>query len=151
VAGFYDVTLSGTGWCVSAGKTMGWLIESKTLGIEKLLPSMRTDIVLDHLGEGRRIIIDTKFNSIVVKGWYRDETLRSGYLYQIYAYLRSQEGKGDPLADKSSGLLLHPSVGDMVNEAVVIQGHEIRFATVNLGGEAKEIRKQLLDVLEAGQ
>lgn len=47
------------------------------------------------------------------------------------------------------GLLLHPSVGDMVDESVVIQGHKIRFATVDLGAEAREIRTQLLQVLEA--
>jgi 5-methylcytosine-specific restriction enzyme subunit McrC len=148
IAGFYDVALFGKGWRVEAGKTMGWLIESRSPGIDKILPSMRTDIILDHSGTGRRIVIDTKFNSVVTRGWYREETLRSGYIYQIYAYLRSQEGNGDPLAETASGLLLHPSVGDMVNEAVVIQNHEIRFATVDLGATAKEIRAQLLQVLE---
>lgn len=148
IAGFYDVVLSTRGWRVNAGKTIGWLIESKSSGIDKILPSMRTDIVLDHSGAGRRIVIDTKFNSVVTRGWYREETLRSGYVYQIYAYLRSQEGNGDPLVKKASGLLLHPSVGEMVNEAVTIQNHEIRFATVDLGATAKEIREQLLHVLE---
>ncbi|MCE9968747.1 5-methylcytosine-specific restriction endonuclease system specificity protein McrC [Aeromonas salmonicida] len=146
-AGFYDVVLSKSGWRVDAGKTMSWQIERKTLGIDKILPTMRTDIILDHSDAGRRIVIDTKFNSVVKRGWYREETLRSGYLYQIYAYLRSQEGKGAPLAKNASGLLLHPSVGYMVNEAVVIQNHEIRFATVDLGSSAREIREQLLQVL----
>jgi 5-methylcytosine-specific restriction enzyme subunit McrC len=147
IAGFYDVVLSKRGWRVDSGKTINWQIESKSLGIDKILPSMRTDIILDHSDAGRRIVIDTKFNSVVTRGWYREETLRSGYIYQIYAYLRSQEGNGDPLAEKASGLLLHPSVGDMVNEAVMIQNHEIRFATVDLGATAKEIREQLLQVL----
>ncbi|HHQ4527087.1 TPA: 5-methylcytosine-specific restriction endonuclease system specificity protein McrC [Aeromonas hydrophila] len=138
IAGFYDVVLSKSGWRVDAGKTMSWQIERKTLGIDKILPTMRTDIILDHSDAGHRIVIDTKFNSVVKRGWYREETLRSGYLYQIYAYLRSQEGKGDPLAQNASGLLLHPSVGYMVNEAVVIQNHEIRFATVDLGSSARE-------------
>ena len=35
----------------------------------------------------------------------------------------------------------------MVDESVVIQGHEIRFATVDLGATAREIRKQLLKVV----
>lgn len=148
IAGFYDVALSGQGWDVNAGKTIDWLVESKSHGIDKILPSMRTDIVLDHTDTGRRIIIDTKFNSVVTRGWYREETLRSGYMYQIYAYLRSQEGNGDPLSVNASGLLLHPSIGEMVNEMVVIQGHEIRFATVDLSADAKEIRAQLLRMLE---
>jgi len=147
VAGFYDVVLSGSGWRIDAGKTISWLIEQKTSGIDKILPSMRTDVVLDHRGSGRRIVIDTKFTSIVTQGWYREESLRSGYIYQIYAYLRSQEGKGDPLSTHASGLLLHPSIHAMVDEAVVIQGHEIRFATVDLGATAREIRKQLLKIV----
>ena len=148
IAGFYDVVLSTRGWHVDAGKTIGWLIQCKSPGIDKILPSMRTDIILEHSDAGRRTVIDTKFNSVVTRGWYREETLRSGYIYQIYAYLRSQEGNGDALAEKASGLLLHPSVGDMVNEVVVIQNHEIRFATVDLAATAKEIREQLLQVLE---
>jgi 5-methylcytosine-specific restriction enzyme subunit McrC len=148
IAGFYDVVLAGQGWRVGAGKTIGWRIDVKSPGIEKILPSMRTDIILDHSGTGRRIVIDTKFNSVVTRGWYREETLRSGYIYQIYTYLRSQEDNGDPLAANASGLLLHPSVGNTVNEAVVIQGHEIRFATVDLGASTKEIRAQLLEVLK---
>lgn len=148
IAGFYDVVLSRRGWRVDVGKTYGWQIKSRSPGIDKILPSMRTDIILDHLDAGRRIIIDTKFNSIVTRGWYREETLRSGYIYQIYAYLRSQEDNGDPVANNASGLLLHPSVGDMVNEVVVIQNHEIRFSTVDLGATAREIREQLLQVLE---
>ena len=87
IAGFYDVVLSKRGWRVDSGKTINWQIESKSLGIDKILPSMRTDIILDHSDAGRRIVIDTKFNSVVTRGWYREETLRSGYIYQIYAYL----------------------------------------------------------------
>lgn len=39
----------------------------------------------------------------------------------------------------------------MVNEAVVSQNHKIRFATVNLGATAREIREQLLQVLGVPQ
>ena len=84
-----------------------------------------------------------EFNSMLASGWHRDKALRSGYLYQIYAYLRSQAGRGDPLADRAEGLLLHPSVGESVDETAVIQGHRIRFATVDLTASTSEIRKQL--------
>lgn len=148
VAGFYDVVLSPMGWRINAGKTINWLVERKTSGIDKILPSMRTDVVLEHRGAGRRIVIDTKFTSILTRGWYRDETLRSGYVYQIYAYLRSQVGDGDPLATHASGLLLHPSIEETVDETAVIQGHAIRFATVDLGATAKEIRNRLMQLVE---
>lgn len=148
IGGFYDVVLSPKGWRVRCGGTLNWQIEGKTPGIDEILPAMRTDVVLDHVESGRRIVIDTKFTSIVTAGWYREETLRSGYIYQIYAYLRSQEGRGDALADSASGLLLHPAVGGEVDVSVTIQGHLIRFATVDLMASPTEIRSRLLRVSE---
>ena len=65
--------LAGEGWRVYAGKTISWPVESKSSGIDKILLSMRTDIVLDNSDAGRRIVIDTKFNSVVTRGWYREE------------------------------------------------------------------------------
>ena len=148
IGGFYDVVLSPQGWQVKCGGMLRWQISQKTTGIDSILPAMRTDVVLDHLITGRRIVIDTKFTSIVTNGWYREETLRSGYVYQIYAYLRSQVGRDDPLADHASGLLLHPAIGSAIDETVVIQGHSVRFATVNLAASPGEIRTQLLKLCE---
>lgn len=148
IGGFYDVVLSREDWRVQCGGTLGWQIQGKTAGIDKILPTMRTDVVLTHAASGRRIVIDTKFTSIVTSGWYREETLRSGYVYQIYAYLRSQVGRGDALADSASGMLLHPSVGDEVDESVSIQGQTIRFATVDLRASPTEIRSRLLRLCE---
>ena len=148
VGGFYDVVLSPKGWRVQCGATLGWQIESQSAGIDKILPTMRTDVVLDHASSGRRIVIDTKFTSITTSGWYREETLKSGYIYQMYAYLRSQVGRGDAMADGASGLLLHPAIGAMVDEMVSIQGHAIRFATVDLTASSTQIRQQLTGLVE---
>jgi 5-methylcytosine-specific restriction enzyme subunit McrC len=144
VGGFYQVVLSPQEWQVRCGTVLEWKIEQRSAGIDQILPRMRTDIVLDHSASSRRIVIDTKFTSIVTTGWHREESLRSGYVYQIYAYLRSQVGRGDALADSASGLLLHPSVGPEVDQIVVIQGHGIRFATVDLTASAASIRTRLL-------
>jgi 5-methylcytosine-specific restriction enzyme subunit McrC len=146
IGGFYDVVLSSQGWSVRCGKTLGWQVEHKTPGIDQILPTMRTDVVLDHAPSGRRVVIDTKFTSIVTSGWYREESLRSGYVYQIYAYLHSQVGRGDALADSASGLLLHPSVGQEVDQTAVIQGHSIRFATVDLTASPPDIRARLVSL-----
>ena len=148
VGGFFDVVLSPMGWQVACGRPLRWQIELETLGISKILPMMRTDIVLDHQPSGRRVVVDTKFNAILTSGWYREETVRSGYVYQIYAYLHSQKGQGDPLADLAEGLLLHPSIGKALDETVLIQGHPIRFATVDLTASAADIRSQLLRTIE---
>ena len=149
IAGFYAVVLPARGWTVQAGQQLQWPVGAKTAGIPDILPGMRTDIVLDRAAEGRRIVIDTKFNALLTSGWYREETLRSGYVYQIYAYLRSQEG--EPVANAAEGLLLHPSVGgEIVDEAAQIQGHLIRFSTVDLSLPASKIRERLLAIVEDG-
>lgn len=50
--------------------------------------------------------------------------------------------------DRSAcGLFIHPSVGEDINEYVVIQDHKIQFATVDLAASAKEIRRQLLGLI----
>ena len=147
VGGFYEVTLSRRGWRVSTGKWLDWKIERRTRNVDKILPKMQTDVVLEHSASNRRIVIDTKFTSILTSGRYREETLSSEYLFQIYAYLRSQAGRGDPAADRAEGLLLHPSVGEMADETAVIQGHPIRFATVDLTAPGLTIRQQLLKLV----
>ena len=147
IGGFFAHALGSTGWRVRCGATQKWQISDQSNGIQRLLPSMRTDIILDNSMKQRRIVIDTKFNSIVSPGWYREETLRSGYIYQMYTYIRSQVGLGDLLADTALGLLLHPSVGIDVDEYVVIQGHKIRFSTVDLTASHSSIRTQLLRLI----
>ena len=146
VGGFFHVVLSPTEWRVSTGGALAWPTTAGTEGISRILPGMRTDIVLDDKASQRRIVIDTKFNAIVTSGWYREESLRSGYLYQMYAYLRSQEGSGDGYSDDAEGLLLHPAVGSSLDESVFIQGHKIRFMTVDLTASASDIRMELLRV-----
>ncbi|MCX7512575.1 5-methylcytosine-specific restriction endonuclease system specificity protein McrC [Frateuria sp. STR12] len=150
VGGFYAVALSPHGWHVQCGKRLEWQVEAGTAGVGKILPMMKTDVVLDHLASGQRIVIDTKFTSIVTSGWYREETLRSGYVYQIYAYLHSQVAQGDVLADNAHGLLLHPAISKEVDELVVIQGRKIRFATVDLAATSAELRTRLLSLCSEG-
>jgi len=99
-------------------------------------------------GKTGAVQIDTKFTGIVTAGWQREATLRSSYLYQIYAYLRSQIGCGDQLADSAEGLLLHPAIGVAVDEAIKLQGHLIRFATVDLAADTDGIRRQLISFSE---
>ncbi len=147
VSGFCAVELIPMGWKVRAGEVLHWPVTSSSAGIEAILPTMRTDIVLDA-PNGRRTVIDTKFTAMVRKGWYREESLKSGQLYQIYAYLRSQERPEDPSSswNCASGILLHPSVDKAFDEAVSIQGHWIRFITVDLSDEPRAIRHALRQI-----
>lgn len=148
VGGFYAVTLSAKGWRVDTRRRLSWPLEWRTGGVDDVLPAMQTDIVLEYSASSRRIVIDTKFTSILTRGRFREGILKSGYLYQIYTYLRTQENSNDPLSQHAGGLLLHPSLGEAMDEVAVIQGHAIRFATVDLSAAAGEIRKQLLEVAD---
>lgn len=141
VGGFYKTTLSG----VELGKQIKWPQESPTLEIQDILPNMQTDIIINNK---TRIIIDTKFTEILATNQHGDERLKSGHIFQLYSYLRSQEREDDPQSMKSSGMLLYPSIGTDINESVVIQGHKIRFATVNLAADSKDIRNRLLELVE---
>jgi 5-methylcytosine-specific restriction enzyme subunit McrC len=147
IGGFYRLHLDPINWLVSTGKPLSWPIEHPSAGIGAVFPSMRTDIVLDRRDQPQRLVIDTKFTNVFGKGWYRELTLKTGYIYQLYAYLRSQEGRGDPWADHASGMLLHPAINTEVDESVLIQGHRMRFATVDLAGEHAAIKQRLLGLV----
>ncbi|WP_432695168.1 5-methylcytosine-specific restriction endonuclease system specificity protein McrC [Marinobacterium sp. YM272] len=147
VAGLYEVNLKPKGWQVRAGTKLDWQTDDLSEGISRILPSMTTDIELET--ETQKIVIDTKFNSVLIKGWYRDSSLRSGYLYQMYAYLRSQEKNGEPKSLSSTGILLHPCVSEPLDEQVSIQGHRIRFVTIDLRMSAIDIHKTLLGIVQS--
>ena len=151
VGGFYDTVLRPRGWSVNTGKPIRWPIEeqTETSGIDDIMPHMQTDIILesppaDEPDHSHRIVIDTKFTSILKPGYRRPLTLDRGHIFQMYAYLRSQESDSDPRSLDSSGLLLHPSVGEDINESAVIQGHTMRFATVDLAADSTAIRARLI-------
>jgi 5-methylcytosine-specific restriction enzyme subunit McrC len=148
VAGIYEAVLGPKGWQVSPGVRLDWQVGRKTSGMDAPLPSMKTDIILESPDSTRRLVVDTKFTSIVTRGWYREESLKSGYLYQMYAYVRSQVGGGDGRAARAAGLLLHPAIDSEVDESVEIQGHSIRFATVDLAGAPRTIRDRVVALAE---
>jgi 5-methylcytosine-specific restriction enzyme subunit McrC len=147
IGGFYRLHLDPGQWLVNTGKTLNWPIEEASSGIAQVFPSMRTDIVIDRRDQPQRLVIDTKFTNIYGRGWYRELSLKTGYVYQLYAYLRSQEGYGDPWAEHASGMLLHPAINAEVDESVIIQGHHMRFATVDLAGEHAAIKQRLLELV----
>jgi len=148
VAGFYKVNLSVSAWCISSGTKFSWQISDKSAGVDAILPTMATDIIIDHKPTNERLVIDTKFNQVTVKGWYREESIRSGYLYQIYSYVLSQERSDEPRSKTVKAMLLHPSVGADVFEHVTIQNHPIYFCTIDLSLEPKQIKTKLLELVD---
>ena len=146
--GFARVELEPLGWSVRGGIPLGWQVLSVSAEHATMPPRMVTDIILDEPHADRRLIIDTKFTSVLGTGRFGDASLKSGYLYQIYAYLRSREGR-DLRWDTAAGLLLHPAIGSQFCEHVTIQGHSITFATVDLAGSSRAIRNELRHIFRA--
>jgi 5-methylcytosine-specific restriction enzyme subunit McrC len=128
------------------GASLRWPSTDPTPGMIAILPRMKTDIVVDDLRLGTRVVIDTKYADILSKGRYRP-ILKSDYIYQIYAYLRSQEER-DVRARHAEGLLIHPTVDKEFDESVIIQGHRLRFATVDLMAPTMSIRRRLRSLVD---
>ncbi len=105
---------------------------------------MITDIILENEHEDRRIIIDTKFTNILTVAQYGDgQRFKTGHIYQLYSYLRSQEFEDDPHSLSSEGMLLYPAIGVDVDEAAALQGHKLRFATIDLAEPTASVLEKL--------
>lgn len=131
---FFEVELRREdGWRVSTGNYHEWPVGVASAGVKPYLPKMITDIILENEPNDRRIIIDTKFTNILTKSRYGDgQRFKSGHIYQLYSYLRSQERLDDPLSLSTEGMLLYPAIGVEIDEAVELQGHIVRFVTIDL-------------------
>ncbi|WP_294541575.1 5-methylcytosine-specific restriction endonuclease system specificity protein McrC [uncultured Rhodoblastus sp.] len=131
------------GWRVYPGKQYVWPVSEASAGIRSYLPIMITDIILENETDGRRIIIDTKFTNILTPGQRGGFRFKTGHLYQLYAYLRSQERQNDPLSLNADGMLIYPAIGLDVDESALIQGHRMRFATIDLSQSTAEVVERL--------
>ena len=152
IGGFYDIKLTPKGWTVGTSKQIKWQAEQGTENMKDILPRMERDIVLyrpnnSNTHKASHIIIDTKYTDILQSPRYEKSKLKSEHIYQMYAYLRSQEKTDDPSSMTASGMLLYPSVRCDMDESAIIQGHKIRFATIDLATDHKTMAKRLLDLV----
>jgi 5-methylcytosine-specific restriction enzyme subunit McrC len=147
VANALRIELEPQGWQVRAGRRLSWPINSASSHVLSYLPSMQTDIELTHHAQKRKVVIDTKFTHIFAATQYRDEVLKSGYLYQLYTYLRTQEDQGFEKGWTSEGMLLHPQVDGAIDEHIDLQGHRMRFKTIDLTCSGQYLETQLRSCL----
>jgi 5-methylcytosine-specific restriction enzyme subunit McrC len=110
-----------------------------------LVPFMWTDITLSgHAPPHRRVVVDTKFyKSALSVGAFGKPTFHSENLYQLYTYLRTQEHRSDAHR-VAEGLLLYPTTDGDLEEAMMVQNHVIRIATVDLARPWAEVHERLL-------
>ncbi|MGR3565009.1 MAG: 5-methylcytosine-specific restriction endonuclease system specificity protein McrC [Heliomarina sp.] len=148
IGNFFAAELSREeGWRVYPGKQIYWPVGAASPGIRAHLPIMVTDIILENEQEDRRIIIDTKFTNILTSAQYGEgQRFKTGHIYQTYSYLRSQERADDPLSLTSEGMLLYPAIGVDIDEAAELQGHKLRFATINLAQPTASVVEKLREL-----
>jgi 5-methylcytosine-specific restriction enzyme subunit McrC len=142
VANFYRLHL--TGWNVTAQKRLDWYAKE----VNERLPKMIPDLILQESSSNRLIILDTKFtvHSLVENQWGKP-VFDSSHLYQLYAYLKSQEHIS--VAHRSAiGILLYPAVQTKLSERVELQDHVIRFESVDLSAPWQEIESSLIELVK---
>lgn len=114
----------------------------------ELVPAMRTDVTITLKNPPHdRLVIDTKYYaSALSTSLYGAERFRSDNLYQLYTYLRTQEHRGAPHRS-AAGMLLYPTTDRELDESMLIQGHPIRVATLNLSARWEAIEEVLTNLV----
>jgi 5-methylcytosine-specific restriction enzyme subunit McrC len=141
VAGFYHFHLKR--WEVGAQKRLDWHARNTN----QHLPQMVPDLLLRERSSGRIIVLDTKFtaHSLVENPWGKP-IFDSAHLYQLYAYLKSQEHLSR--AHRSAtGILLYPVPRHRISEQIELQDHVIRIESVDLAAPWQEIERQLMEIV----
>lgn len=142
VANFYRLHLKG--WAVSAQKHLHW----HEAFSNDLLPVMRPDLVLENIASGKILVIDTKFtaHSLIQSPWGKLE-FDSSHLYQLYAYLKTQEHLSEHhrLAE---GILLYPSTTlQPLSQRIQLQDMSIHVESVDLSAPWQEIEARLMMIV----
>ena len=139
--GIYDHHLTPKGWTVTGGETLYWDTEP-----HPLLPMMKTDIIL-RSPTGHITVIDAKFTSMYTRK-HRSGTLslKSSHLYQLYAYLRTQEHRGPEWAHARGVLAYatHKGLTQETEQHFSFDGHSISTAAMGVELTTKEIRQRAL-------
>lgn len=146
VFNFYKIHLDRKKYKVYAPR-LHWDVEKESVDIEdeRLLPEMRTDIVIDDRMNNTQLIIDTKFyaQTLISSNYSTIEKIRTSHLYQILTYVQSSKYEG-----LKKGLLLYPTVEKEIDANYIISGKNISIKTLNLHVEWIDIEQKLLSLME---
>ena len=148
VANFYILRLSGRSWRVSTQLTQRWHVTSDDDENGLGLPIMRPDIVLTSRDGSKRIVIDTKWYGSVTSGYYGSITVNSANLYQMYAYLASQDHESDAHRT-ATGVLLYGQTKEGERKLRTrIEEHPFWVETLDLTQDWEEIEDDLKRLVE---
>lgn len=108
-----------------------------------LLPEMLTDITLTR--PGQCLVIDAKYTpNVVQEHFHGSSKLRSGHLYQLFAYLKNLPDGASATVD---GMLLYPLAQRSIDAIFRLPGHRLRVRTIDLNRHWSLIRRDLLALL----
>jgi len=120
-----------------------------TVGSEEaigFLPKMRTDVCLKS--SSRQIVLDAKYYRETLQSYFEGRSLRSGHLYQLFAYLQNLSAR-DGLKSPWEGILLYPTVSEVQDLRYDMHGHKVRICTLDLNRPWPDIHQQLISLLAA--
>jgi 5-methylcytosine-specific restriction enzyme subunit McrC len=142
VANFYRHNLHN--WKVHPQKNFSW----HEISPNQYLPSMRPDLMLEERSSGRIIILDTKFTarSLIMNQWGK-EMFDSSHLYQLYAYLKTQEHLSEQHR-QATGILLYPTIDKELSELVELPNHNLRIECFDLASPWREIENRMLGLAQ---
>lgn len=141
VRGFYQINPTG----FSLGRRhLQWRWVAQSEEASALVPRMETDVTLRRVNEV--VVIDTKYyaSALTTPTERRKETLISGNLYQMHAYLTSFAATGVfPL----TGILLYPKMDREIHLEFRHDDYCLRVETLDLSREWKDIHDALLNLV----
>ena len=107
------------------------------------MPVMETDITLRS--RERTIVMDAKFYKEMLVSKGGAGKIRSGHLYQLYAYIEHAGARSPYLP--CDGALIYPAVGEAIELRYRMRGHEILVKSVDLSCDHwQEIHDDLLSI-----
>lgn len=112
--------------------------------IIKFLPTMKTDITLQYMD--KKLIIDAKYYSNIMKLSYDKKVFLSNNLYQIFSYVKNLDVDR---SGKVAGMLLYAKTSEYIenNGNVSVDGNKIFIKTLDLNKEFKSISNQLDNIV----
>lgn len=115
-----------------------------------LLPIMETDVTLDNPKEGKRIILDAKYyQEMIVSRFGASKNLRTDHIRQIESYVKNQEDPTIQYTMQTKGIMVYPKTDiDITSKDYAFSGHILRFCTVDLGQDWRQIDSRLRQIIQ---
>lgn len=126
-------------------KQIPWVLDDE---MQTMLPVMQTDI---HLEKGNTVlIIDAKYYHHTTQKYFDKNTVHSGNLYQMFAYVKNKAYSFGKEQHKVSGMILYAKTEEEVQPDCVYQmhGNQISVKTLDLNLPFQKIQEQLYDIIK---